>query len=425
MSSTISTRIGSGCATRRLSATRRRAAGRSAAGRPRGPRARARDAPPRSAGRRARPAAARSSPVSSVRIPRGSASRRSATARATSSNVSPPATGSPSASPSHVPLCTSTPFNCTSRDAIVTAPVATCGRVSSSPRHSPRAPSDASNATSAASPACIERVGTTRASSRVRSAACSAAMITLPLFGSTIASSRAGADSSAATRSAVDGFIVAAAVDDEAPRLSKSRRFPSPADTATTDVALVRHRAAAGAPRARCVCWCMFAISTPSSAPRAMPSESARPGVVGVHVHLQGGAVADDQQRVADLLELRLERVCVEVVAFDDEHRAVAESRQLLVDRARCRARLVRTGASGDRSPATAAAMPRTISTSPPRLHRRHLPRAAPEAAPACARPRRRRRRRSTARSAFCFAASAIARIAVSIVPSTGFFTAR
>ena len=31
--------------------------------------------------------------------------------------------------------------------------------------------------------------------------------------------------------------------------------------------------------------------------------------VVGVHVHLQRGAVADDEQRVAELLELALERV--------------------------------------------------------------------------------------------------------------------
>ena len=37
-------------------------------------------------------------------------------------------------------------------------------------------------------------------------------------------------------------------------------------------------------------------------------------GIVGVHVHLDRGRVADDEQRVADLLELLLERLAVEVV---------------------------------------------------------------------------------------------------------------
>jgi hypothetical protein len=39
-------------------------------------------------------------------------------------------------------------------------------------------------------------------------------------------------------------------------------------------------------------------------------------GIVGVHMHLECTAVADHEQRVAELLELVLERVCVEVVAF-------------------------------------------------------------------------------------------------------------
>ena len=56
-------------------------------------------------------------------------------------------------------------------------------------------------------------------------------------------------------------------------------------------------------------------------------------GVVGVHVHLERRAIADDEQRVAELLELRFERIEIEVVAFDDEDRAVAVLRQLLMDR--------------------------------------------------------------------------------------------
>ena len=43
--------------------------------------------------------------------------------------------------------------------------------------------------------------------------------------------------------------------------------------------------------------------------------------------------VADDEERVAELLELALEHVGVEPGALDDEDRAVAELGELLVDR--------------------------------------------------------------------------------------------
>ena len=39
-----------------------------------------------------------------------------------------------------------------------------------------------------------------------------------------------------------------------------------------------------------------------------------RARIVGVHVHLDRGRVADDEQRVADLLELLLERLAIELV---------------------------------------------------------------------------------------------------------------
>ena len=63
-------------------------------------------------------------------------------------------------------------------------------------------------------------------------------------------------------------------------------------------------------------------------------AERERPaGVVGVHVHLERTAVADDEQRVPDPLELGFELVGVESLAFDDEHGAVAVAGELLVDR--------------------------------------------------------------------------------------------
>src|SRR5439155_12918396 len=54
--------------------------------------------------------------------------------------------------------------------------------------------------------------------------------------------------------------------------------------------------------------------------------------IVRVQVHLQRAAVADDEQRVAEPLELALERVRVELLALDHEDGAVAVARELLVD---------------------------------------------------------------------------------------------
>ena len=55
--------------------------------------------------------------------------------------------------------------------------------------------------------------------------------------------------------------------------------------------------------------------------------------LVGVDVDLERFGIADDEQRVAELEQLGLDRVVVEVLAFDHEHGAVAVLRQLLVNR--------------------------------------------------------------------------------------------
>ena len=90
-----------------------------------------------------------------------------------------------------------------------------------------------------------------------------------------------------------------------------------------------------------------------------------RARVVRVDVHLERRVVADDEQRVAHLLERRLERRLIELVALDDEHRAVAVLRELLVDRVEAQrlARDLRRRAAARRLRSNA--MPRTISTSP------------------------------------------------------------
>ena len=63
------------------------------------------------------------------------------------------------------------------------------------------------------------------------------------------------------------------------------------------------------------------------------PDRESRAWLVRVDVHLQGGGVADDQQGVAQLVQLGLDRLGVELLPFDEESGAVAVARELLVDR--------------------------------------------------------------------------------------------
>src|SRR5581483_6820334 len=64
---------------------------------------------------------------------------------------------------------------------------------------------------------------------------------------------------------------------------------------------------------------------------QARPEREGGARIVGVHVHLQRALVSDDEQRVADLLELLLEPFAIELRALDEEDRAVAVARELLV----------------------------------------------------------------------------------------------
>src|SRR5439155_18814781 len=78
-------------------------------------------------------------------------------------------------------------------------------------------------------------------------------------------------------------------------------------------------------------------------------------GIVGVDVHLERRCVADDEERVAEFLELRLELVAVETLALDHEDGAIAVARLLEVDRVETGAlrrdyRRFRYGLARDRS---------------------------------------------------------------------------
>ena len=77
----------------------------------------------------------------------------------------------------------------------------------------------------------------------------------------------------------------------------------------------------------------MFLTSTSSITPTAVASASARPGSSVWTCTFTAPAAADDEERVAELQELRLELLRIDAVALDEEGGAVAELRQLLVDR--------------------------------------------------------------------------------------------
>src|SRR5207247_5785538 len=82
---------------------------------------------------------------------------------------------------------------------------------------------------------------------------------------------------------------------------------------------------------------------------RARPQRGA--GVVRVNVSLERGRIADDEERVAERFELALEGVAIEILALDDEPRAIAIARGRLVDRVRGQGHTLdrlRQGLAGD-----------------------------------------------------------------------------
>ena len=150
--------------------------------------------------------------------------------------------------------------------------------------------------------------------------------------------SSASSSSTAARSSAVDGFAVCPPSTTRiAPTgsasVSKRRRFPSPATTATTPLfaRVGRDEREAPLPLLLLLVHVGDLDSLDRAGGRAERERGA--GVVGVDVHLERGLVADDDERVAELLELRLEPVAVERVALDDEDGAVAVAGRLEVDR--------------------------------------------------------------------------------------------
>ena len=241
------------------------------------------------------------------------------------------------------------------------------------------------------------------------------------------------ARSIAATSSAADGFIdCPPSTICVAPELSNSARLPAPATTATTSLS-ARRRVGHGVQEALlALLGLLVHVRDLDLLERADggPERERRAGIVRVHVHLQRGRVADDEQRVAERLELspaaprgrarrpRRRRPCSSgtATAPGGPRRRSAPPRPAPPGSARPRAR----------------PRCRARSRAGRRRPRRRRPRCAGRrAAPACARPRRRRAARppraarAPSPSACASASSAISRMTVSIVPSTGFVTAR
>ena len=91
-----------------------------------------------------------------------------------------------------------------------------------------------------------------------------------------------------------------------APRLRNSRSFPSPATTATSSDAS-RHRREPQTRLALLGLVMHVRDLDPLEHAARGPEAERGPGIVGVDVHLQGGLVTDDHQRVAEPLEFRLQ----------------------------------------------------------------------------------------------------------------------
>ena len=165
-------------------------------------------------------------------------------------------------------------------------------------------------------------------------AACSALRMTLELFGRTsTARRRARLDRAQDVgRGRVHRLPP---VDDAARRsnASNSSLFPAPSDTATRPVCR-SPAASVAASRASRSLRLLVHVGDLGLEDLAEPRSERDRGlvVVGVHVHLERGGVADDEERVADPAELALEQAGVQIVPLDDERRAVAIAGRLLVD---------------------------------------------------------------------------------------------
>ncbi len=138
--------------------------------------------------------------------------------------------------------------------------------------------------------------------------------------------------------------------------------MPSPAATAIAPV-----RPAGALSRARALGHLLAHVGDVEVRHLASPLEERhrRLGLVGVDMDLERRLVADDEDRVAQLLQPREELARGEAAAGDDEVGAVAEAAVLVVGTAEPRAPRSGTPPAAPSSPRSAATTPARISTRP------------------------------------------------------------
>ena len=204
-----------------------------------------------------------------------------------------------------------------------------------------------SRLTAAISPACSDRDATTSTVRSDSSAARSAAISTLELFGSTMICS-AATPWIAASRSEVEGLSFGPTSSVPTPSDAYSSLKPSPVTTASApQVASAggalprrpgarwwrlldldrprRRRRPVGGRHASATCSVMSAMSMWETRADAGEQRGRGVRVIGVDVDLQRRRVADDEHRIADPLELADEMPLVQLGAGDGEVRAVPE----------------------------------------------------------------------------------------------------
>ena len=232
-----------------------------------------------------------------------------------------------------------TPSTVASREARVISAAVTASIASRIPASFSSAERVASNAKAPAIPSGTESVAITRTSFVDSLAAFSAAKRTLGLFGRTITCSAFTAVI-ASRICPTDGFIVwPPSITIAAPSLRRISRLPGPCATATSPTS--RRRRLRGRVELREPALALGGLA-PHVAdlhplvgddPDGAADREGALGLVGVHVHLRDRRVARHEQRVAEGVELRVERVEVELRALDEEDGAEAELRLLVVDR--------------------------------------------------------------------------------------------
>ena len=276
---------------------------------------------------------------------------------------SPEATGSPSSEPEELPLRHVDVADLAAREARATDPARTPAAASSISATFSSSGRRRRRRRARPSPACRLRVGIDAPSFPLCAAACSAARIdVLGVRQEDDARLGQGLDRGEQV-SAVDGFIVSPPSTQDAPRLSKSLRFPAPSTTATApQTPPPRSRRSVAVRGLDVHVLDVHLLDHPDARWRA---RARAPGSSVWTCTLTAPGAADDEQRVAELRQLALELVGIDRRRPRRRTRCSSGSARAPDGRPRAGSRSATASSSGSGSPRTWAAIPRRISSSP------------------------------------------------------------